>query len=277
MTALVGALTAIPGFETTAYRWLHGRIVWAGDEASADPANDHAIDTGTANGTTAAAAAAADHPRHARRPWQAPAATYCAGRLRAAAQRLQALIAAPPQRLATGLLPWLGGGTLPFPLNLATARFDAVREALIRNDIVQFEAAALRVLGLGPGLTPSGDDFIGAVFFALAHAPRRAWAEALPALTLRIHQAAHAPHQAATNIISAALLDDLMAGRSHRALHVLLTALHDTDTDNDNDNDSDAMLAAAQALLHIGASSGADMLAGLLLALCSAPDDLTET
>ena len=118
---------------------------------------------------------------------------------------------------------------------------------------------ARNLLGLGHGLTPSGDDFIGAIFFALAHAPRDPWRADMPAMQARIHQAA----QTATNAISAALLDDLIAGRSYRALHELLAALQD--------DDAATIHHATQALLRVGASSGADMLAGLLLALTTQP------
>ena len=64
---------------------------------------------------------------------------------------------------------------------------------------------------------------------------------------------------ASTNAISAALLDDLMDGASHRALHDMLVALQS--------NDATKMEASGGELMRVGASSGADMLAGLLLAL----------
>lgn len=226
------ALRKVAGFEATDYAWQHGRIVWAGAQAGGD------------------------HPRNAWRPWQ-PAPLACdARRLQSGARVCMGLLAGwPPQ----GLLPWLGGAPLPFPLDRAAPRFDAVRDALRANDLPAFEAAAQRVLGLGPGLTPSGDDFIGAILFALAHLPRTGWQVDLPALRGRIRAAA----VSATNLISAALLDDLMAGRSHRALHEMLAAL--------DSGDVAGIEAAAQALLRIGASSGADMLAGLLLAFCTWP------
>jgi Protein of unknown function (DUF2877) len=162
-------------------------------------------------------------------------------------------------RESHGLLSWLLARPLPFPLEVARPRLDAVRAALACGDAIAFEAAVLRLLGLGPGLTPSGDDFIGAIFFALAHAPRRAWREAMPGMQARLRDAA----LTATNPISAALLDDLMAGASYRVLHELLAALQD--------GDAVAIAQTTQALLCVGASSGADMLAGLLLALTTPP------
>ena len=221
-------LRRIAGFESTGYARLHGRIVWAGEQAGAD------------------------HPRNTRRPWQPTRLDCDAQRLQRGAATCIGLLGARP---APGLLAWLGGGPLPFPLDRAAHRFDAVRRSLQLNDLPAFEHAALQLLGLGPGLTPSGDDFVGAICFALVHAPRSRWRAAMPALHGRIRAAA----QGATHAISAALLDDLIAGGSYRALHEMLAAL--------DGGEAARIDAAAQALLRIGATSGADMLCGLLLAL----------
>ena len=252
-------LEKIPGFEATDYARWQGRIVWLGG-AVGDGAH-------------------IDHPRNFYRPWQPARQAFDVQRLQCGAQRCRQVLAA--QVLAaqvsaqpTGLLGWLRGAALPFPLQLAHTRFDAVADALTRNDLDRFETAALRVLGLGPGLTPSGDDFIGGIFFALAHAPRAAWASRLPALRQRIHTAA----QSATNPISAALLDDLMAGTSYRALHKLLAAWDGeaeapavADTAPAQPQPTTHAMHALQAILQIGAHSGADMLTGLLLALSTGP------
>ncbi len=227
------ALKPVAGFEATAYAWRDGAIVWAG-----------------IHGHT-------EHPRHATRPWRphrfegdarslVTGAHLCLARLDLASNK--------------GLLCWLGGQPLPFPLEPARPRFDAVRDALARDDPVAFGVAALRVLGLGHGLTPSGDDFVGAIVFALAHAPRAAWRMALSGIKTQIRDAA----QSATNPISAALLDDLMAGASYRVLHRLIDALQGRQPDH--------IKSATEALLSLGASSGADMLAGLLLTLTTTPN-----
>ena len=231
-------LQSVPGFESTAYAYLHGRLVWAGDSAGTD------------------------HPRNALRPWRPTPMACDAQRLVAGARSCLKLIDTLPPK---GLLLWLGGQQLPFPLQHASARFDAIRDALERNDLPAFAAPALRVLGLGHGLTPSGDDFVGGIFFALAHAPRDAWAADLPGVQARVRAAA----KTSTNAISAALLEDLMAGASYAPLHELLAALHD--------NDLSAIASASQALLRVGASSGADMLAGLLLGLLTTPHRPTHS
>ncbi len=225
-------MTKIPGFESTAYAYSGGQVVWAGQSA------------------------VTDHPRNARKPWQPEVMEFDAMRLHAGAQVSLCRLEKMP---VNGLLLWLTGQSLPFPLNHARPRFDAVRAALQRRDLAAFEVAALRVLGLGAGLTPSGDDFVGGILFAVAHTSAPCFGpagrKALPATIARIRRAA----QAATNPISAALLDDLMAGRSYRALHEVLAALHS--------GDLRGIDAAHGRLFKVGASSGADMLAGLLLAL----------
>jgi len=228
VTAALQSLQKISGFEATDYAWLRGNVVWVG--AGASPR----------------------HPRNARHPWQPGPIACNAARLRVGARTCLGRLEAVP---ATGLLLWLTGQPLSFPLDHAVARFDAVRSALERNDLPAFEAAVLRVLGLGHGLTPSGDDFVGGICFALKHAPRDAWRAGLPAVLAEIRRAA----ATSTNVISAALLDDLIDGASHCALHELLAAMQD--------NSLPQIARATQALLAIGASSGADMLAGLLVCL----------
>ena len=222
----------IAGFESTDYATLNGRVVWIGEQAGAD------------------------HPRNLWRPWQAEPFTGNPARMQRGALTGLALLQGPVQ---PGLLSWLKPGLStdpwPFWLKQASPRFDALALALGTNDLPALEQAALRLLGLGPGLTPSGDDFVGAVFFTLQHAPRTHWAAELPAVLDRIRTAA----RGATNRISAALLSDLLDGQSFRALHDLMLAL--------DSEDPILIDAAAQALMNIGASSGCDMLCGALLAL----------
>ena len=239
-TAISVKLQKIPGFESTDYAYLHGNIVWAGEQASTN------------------------HPRNAFAPWQPETLAFNAEKLRQGAVICNVLFE-PNQALANsakGLMLWRQNQDMPFPLTLSVARFDAINQALIDNDLDAFTAAALRVLGLGHGLTPSGDDFVGGMMFALTYAPRQAWVDDLPMAKARIRNAA----LVSTNVISAALLDDLIAGKSYSALHDVLFAIHSNNKTN--------IVNACAKLLNVGASSGADMLAGLLLALTTQP---TET
>ena len=259
-------LQKIAGFESTGYAMLHGQVVWAGEDARTD------------------------HPRNARKPWRAEALLCDADSLRAGARQCLAMVGtlldapplAPPSPggrgcrsrspagrgspaplAKKGLLLWLTNEPLPFPMDRAAARFDAIRSALERNHLRDLETAALRVLGLGEGLTPSGDDFLGGICFALKHAPRRTWRAEFPSVLAAIRAAA----TTSTNVISAALLSDLIEGSSYRAAHELVAALqagapHEIER-------------AARSLLGVGASSGADILAGVLVALITTPDDDT--
>ena len=222
------ALTRVRGFENTHYALLDGRIVWTGETAHSD------------------------HPRNLANPWQARPCRYPSATLRkGAALAWHAL----QVQTHAGLLAWLGGEALPFPLSLAQQRLHDLAQALHSQDLAGFEAACLRLLGLGVGLTPSGDDLVGAVFFTLRYAPIAHWQPAMPALRERISRAA----QSASNPISAALLDDLLQGSSYRALHELFDAMHL--------QQMPAINEAVRGLLRIGASSGGDMLAGVLLTL----------
>ncbi len=228
MQTITHKLTSVVGFESTDYAMQDGRIVWVGDDA------------------------AVRHPRNYWKPWQPSTKTYSAALLQAGAKLcLQQMT----KNDTHGLLLWLTNREMLFPLDKATPRFDAVRDSLQAKQIKAFEQAALHVLGLGHGLTPSGDDFLGGIFFALAHKPYPKWLLGLPALQANLRMAC----EASTNPISAVLLADNMAGASFGELHDMLDALES--------NDSRFITAAHEALLAVGSSSGADMLAGLLLAL----------
>jgi hypothetical protein len=107
------------------------------------------------------------------------------------------------------------------------------------------------LLGLGPGLTPSGDDSLGGALVALAALGRRDVAARLAAAIL--------PRAAQrTNAISSAHLACAAAGEGAGALHDFLAALL---TANASDIE-----AAVAALGSIGHSSGWDMMAGAALA-----------
>ena len=226
------ALQAVPGFETTDYALLDGRIVWTGFKARTD------------------------HPRNLAHPWSAAPVVY-----NAQALRHGAALAWVGLDAHIGLLGWLAGQRLVFPLELARPRLQAVAQALQARDLAAFEAAALRVLGLGHGLTPSGDDLLGGILFTLSHAPIAMWLSGMPGVHARIRGAA----QSATNPISAALLDDLMRGSSYRVLHDVFDAFQAGQPGRITD--------AVNRLLGLGASSGGDMLAGVFLALqiCEPP------
>ena len=122
--------------------------------------------------------------------------------------------------------------------------------------------AATALLGLGPGLTPSGDDYVGGAFFARARVAggdaRAHWARAAAAVR------AHAPGR--THPISAALLGDLLDGDGPAPLHDLVGALA-------RGAPVAAALAAARRLVRLGHSSGWDMLAGFIGGISGIPSE----
>lgn len=108
------------------------------------------------------------------------------------------------------------------------------------------------LLGLGPGLTPAGDDALGGALIALRAFGRGDLADRLAALVLPL--AAER-----TSTISLAHLDAAAGGEGAEALHDTLAALAG--------GDGAAAVAALQRLDRIGHSSGWDALAGATAAL----------
>jgi hypothetical protein len=140
-----------------------------------------------------------------------------------------------------------------FPLDRAMPWVRALSVAIEHDDARAAFAPAGSLLGLGTGLTPSGDDLVGGALFGrrfLSLADRR-WTILGRRLSREIGSRSHA--------VSAALFSDLAAGRSFAPLHDIASALC-TGAD-------EAALSAARALLAIGHSSGWDMLTGFLIGL----------
>lgn len=109
-----------------------------------------------------------------------------------------------------------------------------------------------RLIGLGPGLTPSGDDALGGALIALRGCGCADLADRLAAWVL--------PRaKTATSDISRAHLAAAAAGEGAAALHDTLAALAR--------HDEDGLVAGLRRLDAIGHSSGWDALAGAVAAL----------
>jgi hypothetical protein len=116
-------------------------------------------------------------------------------------------------------------------------------------------SAVARLLGRGPGLTPTGDDVLAAALVTLtAFAPRAAASLAVP-----VTQAA----PAATTAVSAALLRHAARGECIPQLADLVDAIVDG-------RDAGGLARAAGALLVVGHCSGAGMVHGVILGLAVA-------
>jgi len=135
-------------------------------------------------------------------------------------------------------------------LNLATACFNF--------DMTEVTRRGRELVGLGPGLTPSGDDFLGGLLFA-AHSLKTAYPqhfnwEGEPVTDL-IDWASTQTHP-----ISHAILRDHAFGHGSEPLHEVVASLL-------NGRDLDCTMAGVTRLLQIGDSSGWDILAGMLTGL----------
>jgi hypothetical protein len=151
----------------------------------------------------------------------------------------------------------LADAPLAFPLEGARRGAEDLARACAHDDAAAATTTALELLGVGGGLTPSGDDFVGAVLFArrlladAGAADAAGWQRAVTTIL------AAAP--ARTHPLSAALLGDLADGQAHASLHDLVHGLA---------RDAPAVARdAARRLVRLGHSSGWDMLAGLAAGL----------
>jgi len=188
------------------------------------------------------------------RPWNPPAMPPgSVPALRQGARRLLTLV--PQLSRPTGFGALLLGSPPSFPLDGGVQCAQALARACAADEPPAALAAALGLLGLGPGLTPSGDDYVGGAFFARSlvtppGAPdSTAWRQAADALRTV------APRH--THPLSAALLGDLLDGLAHAALHELAFALAVGAS-------TDRVLEAARRLASLGHSSGWDLLAGFV-------------
>ena len=128
--------------------------------------------------------------------------------------------------------------------NHAQPALDAMDEWLAGN---RFDDEIRMLVGLGPGLTPSGDDYLGGVLVALRALGRAAQADSLwrwlqPQLV------------ASTSEISAAHLRAAANGEAHEALHDCLARIFSPDADWDE---------ALDWIDSVGHCSGWDALAGV--------------
>ncbi len=124
----------------------------------------------------------------------------------------------------------------------AQPALDAIDRWLVGNALAE-EAEML--IGLGPGLTPSGDDFLGGLMLALHHVHRETQARGLWRWL--------EPRLSRTSPISAAHLAASAAGEGHEAMHEALGHLF---------QGRPGWPTALDRLAAIGHCSGWDALAG---------------
>ena len=150
----------------------------------------------------------------------------------------------PPSRPPLLVMAWTPVAALRIWL-AAAMRSSGAPAAAVPNDV-------RRLVGLGPGLTPSGDDLLGGVLIALHaldhdDARRRLWHAVRPRA------------RASGNAISLAHLAAAADGYSCAAVHTLLGALRSADRV--------ALAASLDRTARYGHTSGWDTLAGIVTVL----------
>jgi hypothetical protein len=188
--------------------------------------------------------------------WEPPAAPLSAIAPLDAGVQLLAAMARQRSPGGLGALLWLPANTLDenafeasdLLLRAALPPVAAVRRWLAAA-LARVEApppAIDALIGLGPGLTPSGDDFLCGAMAALHYLHRADVASRLAAIVL--------PRLSATNLISAAYLRCASTGDASSVLFDVLDCLHAAD---------ELLLAQRlDAVDRVGHTSGWDCLAG---------------
>jgi Protein of unknown function (DUF2877) len=249
-----GEARVLAALTASTYIDVAGEVLWIGETAAASHARAvHVavtLDGVAAGDVLRVPAAGALEPW---RPGPGPTSSSAAAALRRGATRL--VVRMGPLGPPRGFGAWLLGAPLQFPLQTAGARADALAHACAADDPARAIEAARALIGLGPGLTPAGDDLTGGAFFAralLAHAgvvDAAAWRQAAAEVRAAAARLTHP--------IGVALLGDLLLGEGWAPLHELAeTLVH---------NDDSAALQAAARLTRLGHSSGWDLLAGFII------------
>jgi hypothetical protein len=132
----------------------------------------------------------------------------------------------------------------PFVLDMARACLDRQPSRISKN--------ADALVGLGAGLTPSGDDFLGGWLFAVKNLQA-----AYPNLNLIDHSISVDTYHSRTHVISFTLLKDLAGGQAIAPLHHIINNLLSGEP-------RENIHPHVSQLTHIGHSTGWDLAAGLL-------------
>ena len=139
-------------------------------------------------------------------------------------------------------------------LNRAEPIIRELVAACRRRDMERIVKVGLDLVGLGPGLTPSGDDYLGGLLFT-AHHLRTANPKENDVLHDFLHEA-----RLLTSRISHTILSDLAHGHGPAPLHDLINLLLQGIA-------GQPLRGSAQQLIRIGHTSGWDMLAGAITGL----------
>ena len=166
-----------------------------------------------------------------------------------APEQLAALLRSRTEQTGLAPLVYVRFGTSVDTLNpwcrMANAQLQTLLTALERDDLPGIFSATEQLLGLGPGLTPSGDDVLSGLMYGLRHSNRRNMPE-----SLALVEAICGMAKQKTTAVSA---EYLLALAQDAPFERMATAWRCPET-------------GGAALMKIGNNSGSEMVLGLLLA-----------
>lgn len=140
----------------------------------------------------------------------------------------------------------------------AVAIISDMARACSGQDVATMVWLSHELIGMGPGLTPSGDDFVGGLLFTLRHLregyPYRGSCDE------RLYDSLLRHSKSQTHLISYTLLRDHAEGQGVEPFHRLLASVLDVESEK-------AIMENARELIRIGNTSGTELLAGMLMAL----------
>jgi len=250
LTTSAGVATVIAPLSRSFYAEAAGELIWIGDaDAMLHPRA--ILATGI---VVPAVGARVSIAVDGVVPWRPARAGIGSDAAAAGARALRAALGnfGPPRGLARVLMPDGNDDDDPV-ITRAAPHVRALAAACAGDDPQGAVDAARPLLGLGDGLTPSGDDFVGGVLFArhLLDGIAASWETTI----MRVVTDAGA----VTHPISARLLADLAAGEGWAPLHCLASAM--------GAGDARATHRAAHMLTTLGNTSGWSLLGGVVVGL----------
>jgi hypothetical protein len=248
LTASAGIARVTAPLSRSFYAEAVGEMVWIGGDDA--PLHARAVRTPDARVPVAGAFVHVAFDRVT--PWCPVMRLHRRDTLRASAYALRAELTTlgAPRGLARLLIADVHDDPM---VVRAAPHVRALANACLHDDAGAVSDTARPLLGLGDGLTPSGDDYVGGVLFARALYGRmdQAWDIAISRI---LSDAA-----ALTHPISARLLTDLAIGEGWAPLHDLANALGAGDTH--------AAYRGARELTMLGNTSGWNLLGGVIAGL----------
>ncbi len=130
-----------------------------------------------------------------------------------------------------------------------------IARACLHHQPSRLPQIANKLIGLGTGLTPSGDDFLGGMSFAVHHLQA-----AYPDLDFTNYILQIETYRSRTPLISFTLLKDHASGHAIEPLHHILNGILGGES-------FESIFASVSQLTQIGHSTGWDLVTGLLTGL----------